>query len=76
MIIYRFSTSKQTLGWIPDSFFSRLLFNKQLKFQIQKDFLLYLHIYTNIFAYVSVYFISLLSGRISSLKDETGAVSF
>nr|XP_031537652.1 SH3KBP1-binding protein 1 isoform X4 [Vicugna pacos] len=36
----RFSTSRQTLTWIPDSFFS-----------------------------------SLLSGRISTLKDETGAVS-
>ncbi|KFP85782.1 BTB/POZ domain-containing protein KCTD3, partial [Acanthisitta chloris] len=36
----RFSTSRQTLMWIPDSFFS-----------------------------------SLLSGRISTLKDETGAVS-
>lgn len=35
----RFSTSKQTLTWIPDSFFS-----------------------------------SLLSGRISSLRDETGAI--
>ncbi|XP_077980981.1 BTB/POZ domain-containing protein KCTD3-like [Glandiceps talaboti] len=35
----RFSTSRQTLTWIPDSFFS-----------------------------------SLLSGRISSLKDETGAI--
>ncbi|KFW71491.1 BTB/POZ domain-containing protein KCTD3, partial [Pygoscelis adeliae] len=37
----RFSTSRQTLMWIPDSFFS-----------------------------------SLLSGRISTLKDETGAVIF
>ncbi|PIO30849.1 hypothetical protein AB205_0025390 [Aquarana catesbeiana] len=36
----RFSTSRQTLMWIPDSFFS-----------------------------------SLLSGRISTLRDETGAVS-
>ncbi|PNI95193.1 SHKBP1 isoform 2 [Pan troglodytes] len=35
----RFSTSRQTLTWIPDSFFS-----------------------------------SLLSGRISTLKDETGAI--
>uniref|UniRef100_A0A8C7REF1 BTB/POZ domain-containing protein KCTD3 n=1 Tax=Oncorhynchus mykiss TaxID=8022 RepID=A0A8C7REF1_ONCMY len=35
----RFSTSKQTLAWVPDSFFS-----------------------------------SLLSGRISTLKDETGAI--
>ncbi|EDO48579.1 predicted protein [Nematostella vectensis] len=35
----RFSTSKQTLSWIPDSFFS-----------------------------------SLMSGRISSLRDETGAI--
>ncbi|KAJ7365461.1 BTB/POZ domain-containing protein kctd3 [Desmophyllum pertusum] len=35
----KFSTSKQTLTWIPDSFFS-----------------------------------SLLSGRISSLRDETGAI--
>uniref|UniRef100_A0A3B3HCR5 SH3KBP1 binding protein 1 n=1 Tax=Oryzias latipes TaxID=8090 RepID=A0A3B3HCR5_ORYLA len=37
----RFSTSRQTLTWVPDSFFS-----------------------------------SLLSGRISTLKDETGAVGF
>uniref|UniRef100_A0AAZ3SXM7 BTB/POZ domain-containing protein KCTD3 n=1 Tax=Oncorhynchus tshawytscha TaxID=74940 RepID=A0AAZ3SXM7_ONCTS len=36
---FRFSTSKQTLAWVPDSFFS-----------------------------------SLLSGRISTLKDETGAI--
>ncbi|XP_021365771.1 SH3KBP1-binding protein 1-like, partial [Mizuhopecten yessoensis] len=35
----RYSTSKQTLTWIPDSFFT-----------------------------------SMLSGRISSLKDETGAI--
>uniref|UniRef100_A0A3Q3R2Q4 BTB domain-containing protein n=1 Tax=Monopterus albus TaxID=43700 RepID=A0A3Q3R2Q4_MONAL len=35
----RFSTSRQTLTWVPDSFFS-----------------------------------SLLSGRISTLKDETGAI--
>lgn len=35
----RFSTSRQTLSWIPDSFFT-----------------------------------ALLSGRISSLKDETGAI--
>ncbi|XP_024905592.1 BTB/POZ domain-containing protein KCTD3-like isoform X2 [Pteropus alecto] len=35
----RFSTSRQTLMWIPDSFFS-----------------------------------SLLSGRISTLRDETGAI--
>uniref|UniRef100_A0A3Q2VUJ7 SH3KBP1 binding protein 1 n=1 Tax=Haplochromis burtoni TaxID=8153 RepID=A0A3Q2VUJ7_HAPBU len=36
---FRFSTSRQTLTWVPDSFFS-----------------------------------SLLSGRISTLKDETGAI--
>ncbi|XP_024905591.1 BTB/POZ domain-containing protein KCTD3-like isoform X1 [Pteropus alecto] len=39
MKILRFSTSRQTLMWIPDSFFS-----------------------------------SLLSGRISTLRDETGAI--
>ena len=37
----RFSTSRQTLTWISDSFFS-----------------------------------SLMSGRIASLKDDTGAVSY
>lgn len=40
LLILRFSTSRQTLTWIPDSFFT-----------------------------------SLMSGRIPSLKDETGAVS-
>lgn len=40
MLFYRFATSKHTLTWVPDSFFS-----------------------------------SLLSGRIPSIKDETGAVS-
>uniref|UniRef100_A0A8C4GZC8 BTB/POZ domain-containing protein KCTD3 n=1 Tax=Dicentrarchus labrax TaxID=13489 RepID=A0A8C4GZC8_DICLA len=39
LFVYRFSTSRQTLTWVPDSFFS-----------------------------------SLLSGRISTLKDETGAI--
>uniref|UniRef100_A0A665UVZ0 BTB domain-containing protein n=1 Tax=Echeneis naucrates TaxID=173247 RepID=A0A665UVZ0_ECHNA len=38
-LFFRFSTSRQTLTWVPDSFFS-----------------------------------SLLSGRISTLKDETGAI--
>uniref|UniRef100_A0A3Q3EQN9 Potassium channel tetramerisation-type BTB domain-containing protein n=1 Tax=Labrus bergylta TaxID=56723 RepID=A0A3Q3EQN9_9LABR len=40
LFVCRFSTSRQTLTWVPDSFFS-----------------------------------SLLSGRISTLKDETGAVN-
>uniref|UniRef100_A0A3B4YZJ7 Potassium channel tetramerisation-type BTB domain-containing protein n=1 Tax=Stegastes partitus TaxID=144197 RepID=A0A3B4YZJ7_9TELE len=39
VVVSRFSTSRQTLTWVPDSFFS-----------------------------------SLLSGRISTLKDETGAI--
>lgn len=38
-VIYRFSTSRQTLTWIPDTFFT-----------------------------------ALLSGRISSLRDDTGAI--
>ena len=39
VFLHRFSTSRQTLTWIPDSFFT-----------------------------------ALLSGRISSLRDETGAI--
>lgn len=39
IFIYRFSTSRQTLTWVPDSFFT-----------------------------------ALLSGRISSLRDDTGAI--
>ncbi|KAI3354445.1 hypothetical protein L3Q82_018512, partial [Scortum barcoo] len=59
----RFSTSRQTLTWVPDSFFS----SKMCKW------LLCLCLTSNLWTvFVSVF--SLLSGRISTLKDETGAI--
>lgn len=116
-MLFRFSTSRQTLTWIPDSFFTRSVI-KSIDFCQDRSivFILFNHVHMsdsaclrNIYflrsrAYliVSIFFFnsfktickillgylcytnwvllflysSLLSGRISSHRDETGAVCY